>query len=320
MDYSTMSAALRRHHRLRKEKLVVIMGATGTGKSRLSIDLSEHFAVEVINSDKMQVYKGLDITTNKISVSDRCGVPHHLLGDVDQAHRDLTPSEFRSLAGNAVSEITARRKLPVLVGGSNSFIHALVVERFDSSDSDVFDERSNSPISTELRYDCCFLWVDVSVKILTDYLSKRVDDMLKLGMFDELAEFYNSDDSDHGNDSATRTGLRKAIGVPEFDKYFGKFKPGEENNNNNNNNNDQVRRGAFEDAVRAIKENTCSLAKSQISKIVRLKGSGWDIRRLDATEAFTAVMTSEPGEKFTENWERQVLEPSVEIVSRFLKE
>ena len=75
MDYAsaatstTTTESLHRHQQ-QKEKLLVIMGATGTGKSRLSIDLAAHFPLEVINSDKMQVYNGLDITTNKISVSD----------------------------------------------------------------------------------------------------------------------------------------------------------------------------------------------------------------------------------------------------------
>ncbi|PON78623.1 isopentenyltransferase [Parasponia andersonii] len=328
MDYSTTTTpsaaatagvSLRRHrHRNNKDKLLVIMGATGTGKSRLSIDLAAHFPLEVINSDKMQFYEGLDITTNKIPVHDRLGVAHHLLGDVYPAGGELTPAEFRSLAGKAIADITGRRKLPVLVGGSNSFIHALVVDRFDSSGSNVFEEGSNSVISTELRYNCCLIWVDVSIKVLNDYLSKRVDDMLDSGMFDELADFYVSEDEFNDDDSAARTGLRKAIGVPEFDLYFKKFRPGSEEEDDPEW--DRMRRGAFEEAVRAMKENTCQLAKNQIGKILRLKGSGWDLRRLDATEAFRAVLTSESGQRCTEIWERQVLEPSVKIVKRFLDE
>ncbi|KAH0756745.1 hypothetical protein KY290_020238 [Solanum tuberosum] len=63
-----------------KKKVVFVMGATGTGKSRLSIDLAIHFQGEIINSDKMQVYKGLDIITNKITDIEKQGIPHHLLG------------------------------------------------------------------------------------------------------------------------------------------------------------------------------------------------------------------------------------------------
>ncbi|KAJ7954106.1 Adenylate isopentenyltransferase [Quillaja saponaria] len=326
---STSSSAYHRHRR--KDKVVVIMGATGTGKSKLSVDLATLFPFsEIINSDKMQVYRGLDITTNKIPIEERLGVPHHLLGEVDPVNGEFTPSDFRSRGGSIISDITSRRKLPLVVGGSNSFIHALLVDQFDT-ESDVFDGSSSTSISSELRYNCCFLWVDVSFPVLSDYLSKRVEDMLDLGMVDELAEFYDPEAKDLEDDSAHRTGLRKAIGVPEFDRYFRKYPPargllsaamvegtdpkGEDNH---------LRKGAYEEAVTAIKDNTCQLVKRQIGKIFKLKRSGWDLRRIDATEAFRAAVTSESGgsnkKRWSEIWERQVVEPSVKIVKRFLKE
>lgn len=309
---STTTVTTRRHRR--KEKLLVIMGATGTGKSRLSIDLATHFPfMEIINSDKMQVYKGLDITTNKIPLHERRGFPHHLLGDVDPVHGELTPSEFRSLAGEIVSDITSRRKLPVLVGGSNSFIHALVVDRFDPN-SDVFYDGSVS-VSSELRYNCCFLWVDVSIMVLSEYLSNRVDEMLDSRMIEELAEFYDPDKDNE--ESAKRTGLRKAIGVPEFDRYFKRYRQGCEEEGKESEK-DSLRTEAYEEAVRAIKENTRQLAKRQIGKILRLRRGGWDLRRVDATEAFRAVVTASG--RWSELWEKQVLEPSVKIVKRFLDE
>ncbi|KAK9937766.1 hypothetical protein M0R45_014536 [Rubus argutus] len=194
-----------------KDKLLVIMGATGAGKSRLSLDLTACFppaTFEVINADKMQVYKGLDITTNKLPVPERLGVPHHLLGEFDSLDGEVTPAKFRELAAQAVSGVISRRKVPVLVGGSNSFIHALVVDLFEPG-FNVFDGDSVTvSISSELRYNCCFLWVDVSLVVLTEYLSKRVDEMLD-GDAAELAEFYNSVE----DDSVVRTGIRKSIGV-----------------------------------------------------------------------------------------------------------
>ncbi|CAL9079421.1 unnamed protein product [Musa textilis] len=108
------------------------MGATGTGKSKLSIDLSAMFSGEVVNSDKIQVYRGLDITTSKIPVVERSGVPHQLIGELDPATVELSPAAFHSLAGCAAIDITACRRVPVPVGGSNSFIHALLLERYDS--------------------------------------------------------------------------------------------------------------------------------------------------------------------------------------------
>lgn len=150
--------------------------------------------------------------------------------------------------------------------------------------------------------------------VLSEYLSKRVDDMLDSGMLEELVEFYDPEAS--YDSAASRTGLRKAIGVPEFDRYFNKYPPGSLRGT------DPLRLHAYDEAVREIKGNTCQLAKTQIGKILRLRGAGWDLRRLDATEAFmTVMMTSDDsGTRWSEIWERQVVEPSVKIVKRFLEE
>ncbi|XP_028768244.1 adenylate isopentenyltransferase-like [Neltuma alba] len=305
-----------------KEKVIVIMGATGAGKSSLSIDLATRFPFsEIINSDKMQVYTGLDITTNKIPIEERKGVPHHLLGDVDPQNGEFTPLDFRLRAGSVISDITSRRKIPIVVGGSNSFVHALLADRFDP-EINVFDGSSSSSslISSELRYDCCFLWVDVSFPLLSDYLMKRVDDMLDMGMVEELAEFFNPDADDLEDDSENRTGLRKAIGVQEFDPYFKRYPPPAGLSAECTCEEDRVRKGAYEDAVRAIKDNTGRLVKKQIEKILRLRGSGWDLRRVDATEVFRAKLGKSSGGRWSEIWEREVLEPSVKIVSSFLRE
>ncbi|GLT34446.1 hypothetical protein SLA2020_089580 [Shorea laevis] len=299
-----------------KDKLIVIMGATGSGKSRLSLDLATAYFPhsQVINSDKMQVYRGLDITTNKLALHEQLGVPHHLLGDLDSIDTDFTASQFRSAGGVTIASIVSRGNLPLLVGGSNSFVHALLAERFDP-EVDVFS--GSSSVSRELRYDCCFLWVDVALPVLCDYLRKRVDDMLDSGMFEELAGFY-----DPGKEGY-RFGIRKAIGVPEFDRYFRKFPPWEKEENGRvpDAESDPVRREAYEEAVREIKDNTCRLAIRQIEKLSRLKGAGWKLRKLDATASFRAVMASgSDKEEWRQRWEREVVEPSVKIVKCFLEE
>ena len=138
--------------------------------------------------------------------------------------------------------------------------------------------------------------------------------MFDSGMVNELAEFYEPD-------ADNQTGLRKAIGVPEFDRFFKQYPPvGPDESERDNN---PMREGAYEEAVKAIKDNTCQLAKRQIGKILRLKRAGWDLQRIDATEAFRAVLTSESnggGEDYSGVWKKQVLEPSVKIVKRFLME
>ncbi|KAH0897322.1 hypothetical protein HID58_046890, partial [Brassica napus] len=276
--------------RNRKDKIVVILGATGAGKSRLSVDLATRFPSEIINSDKIQVYEGLEITTNQITIPDRRGVPHHLLGYLPSEDGELTAGDFRVDASNAVSDIVSRKKLPIIAGGSNSFVHALLAERFDPK----IDPFSSSSICRDLRYDSCFIWVDVSEPVLFEYLLKRVDEMMGSGMFEELSGFY-----DPVKASRARFGIRKAIGVPEFDG----------------------RRAAYDKAVGDIKENTLRLARRQVWKIEKLREAGWDIKRVDATASFRAVMmSSSSSREWREIWEEQVLEPSVKIVNRLLVE
>ncbi|KAL7154038.1 hypothetical protein ABFS83_04G208400 [Erythranthe nasuta] len=108
-----------------KPKIVVIMGSTGAGKSKLAIDLASHFPIEIINADSMQVYQGLDVLTNKVPVHERKGVPHHLLGTISP-NVEFTAKEFRDSAIQLIDEIWSRNSLPVIVGGTNYYIQALV--------------------------------------------------------------------------------------------------------------------------------------------------------------------------------------------------
>ncbi|PIN25400.1 tRNA delta(2)-isopentenylpyrophosphate transferase [Handroanthus impetiginosus] len=108
-----------------KPKIVVIMGATGAGKSKLAIDLAAHFPIEIINADSMQVYQGLDVLTNKVPVHEQKGVPHHLLGTISP-NVEFTAKDFRDSAIKLIDEIWSRNCLPVIVGGTNYYIQALV--------------------------------------------------------------------------------------------------------------------------------------------------------------------------------------------------
>lgn len=301
-----------------KRKVVVIMGPTGAGKSRLSVDLATRFFhnSEIINSDKMQVYRGLDITTNKITMQEQLGVPHHLLGAIDPTKSVFTPSDFREVASGIISDIKSRGGLPLIVGGSNSLIYSLLTKR--NPKSDVFNGPSPHPVSSELRYECCFIWVDVCLPVLNQYLSKRVDEMLDSGMFEELSEFFKSGEHKTVNSS----GLGQAIGVPEFEAYFTKFSGELGGTDSEVDVMGQTEGEAYDEAVRRIKDNTCQLAKKQVSKILRLRDAGWELKRIDATEAFRAVLTAESGggARVADIWEKQVVEPSVKIVKHFLDE
>ncbi|KAL4611631.1 hypothetical protein ACB092_08G139300 [Castanea dentata] len=108
-----------------KAKVVVIMGPTGSGKSRVAIDLATHFPIEIINADSMQVYHGLDVLTNKVSLNDQKGVPHHLLGTISP-NLEFTAKDFRDCVIPLINDILLRNCMPVIVGGTNYYIQALV--------------------------------------------------------------------------------------------------------------------------------------------------------------------------------------------------
>nr|XP_019702447.1 adenylate isopentenyltransferase 1, chloroplastic [Elaeis guineensis] len=237
----------------RKESVVVIMGATGTGKSKLSIDLATRFPSEVVNADKIQVYRGLDITTNKIPLAERLGVPHHLLGELDPAAGELPAAKFRCMASSAIERIAAHRRLPVVAGGSNSFIHALLAARHDPRvDPFALGDRRRGRLE-RLRYPCCFLWVDVEAAVLAEHLDRRVEEMVAGGMVGELEAYFAAEGAEPGR----HPGLEKAIGVMEFRELFQKGKGTAE----------------YAAAVAAIKANTRRLAEEQLRK-ARLGGAG----------------------------------------------
>ncbi|KAL6894315.1 hypothetical protein ACP4OV_008413 [Aristida adscensionis] len=267
-----------------KHKAVVVLGATGTGKSRLAVDLALRFGGEVINSDKMQVHAGLDVATNKVTPEECAGVPHHLLG-VAGPDEEFTAADFRGEAARAAAGVAARGRVPIIAGGSNSYVEELV-----DGDRRAFRE----------RYDCCFLWVDVQLPVLHGFVARRVDDMCRRGLVDEVAAAFDPRRTDYSR------GIWRAIGVPELDAYLrsrGAAGVGDD---------DRARMLAA--AVDEIKANTSRLAFRQRGKIQRLARM-WRVRRVDATEVFM-----KRGLAADEAWQRLVAAPCIDAVRSFLLE
>lgn len=262
--------------RRRKDKVVVVIGATGTGKSRLSIELATRYDGEVINSDKIQVYKGLDIIANKVSDGERRGVPHHLFSFVDPDD-DFTAEDYVRHASPAAESIARRGRLPIVAGGSVSLVKALIADRID-------------------KCDFCFLWVDVSMHMLRSVLSKRVDEMVELGLVEEARRFY-APGGDYGR------GIRRAIGVPEMDQFF----------RNEAAVDGGMRAELREAALDEIKANTYKLACCQVEKILRLpEDLGLQLLRLDAT-----AVLEKGGVDAAVEWQKAVVEPSMRVLSDF---
>jgi tRNA dimethylallyltransferase len=114
--------------------IVAVVGATASGKTDLSLDLAERLGGEVVNTDAMAVYRGMDIGTAKLPVADRRGIPHHLLDTLD-VREPLTVAEFQRDARAVIADVRGRGAVPVLVGGSALYTRA-VVDRFEFPGTD----------------------------------------------------------------------------------------------------------------------------------------------------------------------------------------
>lgn len=106
-------------------KVVVICGATATGKSDIAIEVAKSIGAEIINADSMQLYKGMNIGTAKLSVDERAGIPHHLL-DILSVREDSTVAWYQELARKVISEIHGRNNHAVIVGGTGLYIKAIL--------------------------------------------------------------------------------------------------------------------------------------------------------------------------------------------------
>ncbi|CAB4624013.1 unannotated protein [freshwater metagenome] len=135
-------------------KLVVIAGATATGKSALSIALAESIDAEIINADSMQVYRGMDIGTAKITVDERQEIRHHML-DVLEVNQDSTVAWYQSDARAAIDEIHSRGKNVVMVGGTGLYIKA-VIDELNFPDTDPMVRHTLNKEAEQLGIDAMF--------------------------------------------------------------------------------------------------------------------------------------------------------------------
>lgn len=113
-------------------EILAVVGPTASGKSNLAIEIATRLAesssvAEIVNADAMQLYRGMNIGTAKLSEAERRGIPHHLI-DVVEPNVELTAVEYKKLARDSIQEILSRGNLPILVGGSMFYIAAVLDE------------------------------------------------------------------------------------------------------------------------------------------------------------------------------------------------
>lgn len=105
--------------------LVVILGPTASGKTKLAVELAAKMGGEIISGDSMQIYRGMDIGTAKIKPIETKGIPHHLI-DLKNPDEPFSVADFQQLARKKIAEITAKEKLPFLVGGTGLYLQAVI--------------------------------------------------------------------------------------------------------------------------------------------------------------------------------------------------
>ena len=115
--------------------VIVICGATATGKSDLAVEVAKHFDGEIVNADSMQIYRGMNIGTAKLGIQEREGIPHHVL-DVLDVNQDSTVAWYQSAARSAITDIESRGKRAIVVGGTGLYIKS-ILDELNFPDTDI---------------------------------------------------------------------------------------------------------------------------------------------------------------------------------------
>ena len=273
------------------EKVIAIVGPTAVGKTSLSIRLAKRFDGEIISGDSMQIYKGMDIGTSKITEEEKEDIPHYML-DIRNPGEDFSVAQFKTLVQQHIKDITERNRLPFIVGGTGLYIKSVLYD-YDFSDrkrdpeitkrlETFVREKGVLPLYEKLKkidpyqaekihpnnyrrviraleiyettgmtmseyhkqqksepiYDYLLIGLTMERLILYEKINKRVDEMIDLGLVEEVKELIDQNLED--------SQAMKAIGYKEFIPYF----KGEQ---------------SLEQSIQLLKRNTRRYAKRQLT-------------------------------------------------------
>ena len=254
--------------------IIVIIGPTGVGKTKLSIELAKRYNAEIINADSMQVYRGLDIATAKIKETEKENIPHHLfdISDVDDIY---TVYDYQKDCRAKINEILNKNKNVIIVGGTGLYIKAALYDyqfktEYDLNDyanltnEEIFDKikkydnccdihinnrkrlvrllnKYENNLMTEKNgnsplYDFILIGLTTDRKTLYEKINSRVDIMVEEGLIEEAKSLYDK----HIYTKAIQT----AIGYKELYPYFDN-------------------KYSLEDSLELIKKNSRHYAKRQ---------------------------------------------------------
>lgn len=256
--------------------IIVIIGPTGVGKTKLSLSLAHKYNAEIINADAMQVYKEMNIGTAK--VEDTEGIVHHLLS-IRSVDNPYSVYEYQKDGRKVLDKLINENKNVIIVGGTGLYIKALLYDyRFNDEDSsEVYDNLSNEEILNEIRKvedtdihinnrkrliralnriknnngtsnngnellykNVYFIGLTTDRDILYKRINDRVDEMISDGLLNEVKDLYDK--------NINTIPINTAIGYKELYKYF----------------NNEI---SIEDAINLIKRNSRRYAKRQYTWI-----------------------------------------------------
>ena len=165
-----------------REKLVVILGATSTGKSSLALELAEKFDTEIISADSMAVYKNFNVGTAKPTQAELERAEHHLINILD-AEEKFSVGEFVRRARPIITELNLRGKIPIVAGGTGLYIQALV-EGYELGAGKSLV--SHYKRTGELFYNALVFGLTSDRPALYDRINRRTEKMFAGGLVDEV--------------------------------------------------------------------------------------------------------------------------------------
>ena len=172
-----------------QEKVLVILGATATGKSSLAMKLAETLDTEIISADSMAVYKNFNIGTAKPSAQELKKVRHHLI-DILEPNEKFSVAEFVSRAEKIIAEINLRGKIPIVVGGTGLYIQALI-EGYKFKDNSKSLEKIFSDTG-KLKYNALVIGLTASRQKLYARINERTKKMFDAGLVEEVQKLLSA--------------------------------------------------------------------------------------------------------------------------------
>ena len=172
-----------------QEKVLVILGATATGKSSLALTLAETLNTEIISADSMSVYKNFNIGTAKPLAQELQKVRHHLI-DILEPEEKFSVAEFVSRAEKIITEINLRGKIPVVVGGTGLYIQALI-EGYKFKDNSKSQEKFLADTG-ELKYNALVIGLTANRQKLYERINARTKKMFDAGLVEEVQKLLSA--------------------------------------------------------------------------------------------------------------------------------